>query len=130
MKRLRKLLLITSALIFAFCLGCLTYGFILSNSEVADEEFSVPVDVNGFTEKVRVEFYRENGSFELVGIDSVDYSFSLDLSFHEADRVNVYLLTEKGIELWSSQIVVSENYRLLVSNSSTGVKVDYLEAFQ
>jgi hypothetical protein len=99
-----------------------------SNSE--EEEFSVPVDVNGFTEKVRVEFYRENGSFELVGIDGVDYSFSLDLSFHEADRVNVYLLTEKGIELWSSKIVVSKNYMLLVSNSSTGVKVDYLEASQ
>jgi hypothetical protein len=130
MRRLRKFLLITSALVFAFCLGYLVYGLILSSSEVEDEEFSVPVEVYGFTEKVRVEFYSENGSFELVSIDGVDHSFCADLSFHEADRVNVYLLTEKGIELWSSNIAVSENYKLILSNSSTGVKVDYMEVSQ
>jgi hypothetical protein len=129
-RRLRKFLLLASALVFAFCLGCLTYGFILSNSKIADEVFSVLVEVHGFTEKVRVEFYRENGGFTLTGIDGVDYCFESDLSYRAGDLVAVYLLTEKGIELWSSNIAVSENYRLLVSNSSTGIKVDYLEVSQ
>ncbi|MFA5365966.1 MAG: hypothetical protein WC325_12355 [Candidatus Bathyarchaeia archaeon] len=128
MQRKFLVLLFATVLVLAFCLGYLVYGLILSSSEIEDEEFSVPVEVYGFTEKVRVEFYSENGSFELVGIDGVDHSFCADLSFHEADRVNVYLLTRVGIELWSGNIAVSENYRLIISNSSAGVKVDYLEA--
>ncbi|MFA5366125.1 MAG: hypothetical protein WC325_13165 [Candidatus Bathyarchaeia archaeon] len=129
LRKFLKVLLLAIALVYAFCLGWLSCLF-FSSLEVEDEVFSVSVKVNDFTEKVQVKFFSENGSFELVNIDGVDYSFFVDLSFHEADRVNVYVLTDKEIELWSSQVVVSDNYQMLISNSSTGVKVDYLEVFE
>ncbi len=118
--------LLVFAVVAAFLLGFIIHSLIVVDSS-EEVEFSVPVEVYGFTEKIRVELYHENGGFFLCGIDSVDHMFTCDLSFREHDSVNVYVLTEIGIELWSGKVLVSENHCLVISNSTSGVNVDYLE---
>ncbi|MFA5365581.1 MAG: hypothetical protein WC325_10425 [Candidatus Bathyarchaeia archaeon] len=87
--------------------------------------FDVNVQVDGFTETVKI-CMSPKGALLIHTFDDGN-SFITDLSTEQAANIPTMLLTKIGILLWEGNVSASPNFKVVFSNSSSGVIIEQVK---